>query len=52
MPQLEAIAAKVDEFSTVGLELATLLQSWDPAHAQLISGVLGIVQKLAKSYET
>lgn len=52
MTQLSAIANKVDEFSTVALELSSLLQSWDPVHANLILGVLGIVQKVAKSYET
>lgn len=51
MSQLESIAQKVDEYSTIALELATLLKSWDPDHAQLVTGVLGIVQKIAKSYE-
>jgi hypothetical protein len=49
--RLEDIAKAVDEFSTAALTLSTLLQSWDPAHAKLIEGVLGIVQKTAKSYE-
>jgi hypothetical protein len=51
MSRLQSIATKVDEFSTVALELSTLLKGWDPAHAQLITGVLGAVQKIAKTYE-
>ena len=52
MAKLDDIATKVDQFSTVGLELATLLQNWDPVHADLIIGVLGIVKKVAKTYES
>ena len=49
--RLEDIAKAVDEFSTAALTLSTLLESWDPAHGAMIAGVLGVVQKLAKSYE-
>ena len=51
MSRLEDIALAVDKFSTAALELGVLLETWDPAHAKLIEGVLGIVQKVAKGYE-
>ena len=51
MSRLQNIANKVDEFSTVALELSVLLKTWDPVHAELITGVLGAVQKIAKTYQ-
>ena len=51
MSRLEDIAKAVDEFSTAALTLSTLLETYDPTHAKLIVGVLGIVQKVAKTYE-
>ena len=49
--KLEDIAEAVDDLVQAGQVLNQLLLGFDPTHAALISGVLGVVQKIAKSYE-